>query len=385
MPQKLFCTGTLSATFVAVLILFVQWVVAPGVYADEGVSAVFPAQLDVAIQKGVDYLKNQGQAEDGSYSAFSGIGVTALVTGALLQTGLSPDDPLLAKSLKYLEKFVQPDGGIYNPDMALINYETCIAMETFARANTDGRYDALLKKAEQFIRAGQYCEQSGYDPTNLNYGGNGYGGKGRADMSNTTFFLDALKSVGAKSDDPAIQKALVFVSRCQNLESSHNQTKFADKNPDGGFYYVVVGAKETDVQPNGGLLSYGSMSYAGLKSFLYADLDKNDVRYKAAMDWIRKNYSVEENPGKQQQGVFYYYIMFSRVMTILGSGQFSDAQGRNHDWTADLISELLKRQRADGSWKNEEKRWMENDANLATGYALKALSEARKFRVAKEQ
>ena len=35
-----------------------------------------------------------------------------------------------------------------------------------------------------------------------------------------------------------MQRALVFVSRCQNLETEHNTTPFAAKNPDGGFYYT---------------------------------------------------------------------------------------------------------------------------------------------------
>lgn len=330
--------------------------------------------INAAMEKGVDYLK-KSQAEDGSWSAFAGIGVTSLATGALLDAGLTSDDPTVAKGLKYIEKFIQPDGGIYNPDMMVINYETCISVETLVKANADGRYDAILKKADKFIRDGQYTESSGYDTDNLNYGGNGYGGKGRADMSNTTFFLDALKSLGAQADDPAIQKALVFVSRCQNLESPHNTTKFADKNPDGGFYYVVVGAKESDIQPNGGLLSYGSMTYAGLKSFIYANMDKNDARYKAAMDWIAKNYTLMENPGKNAAGVYYYYVMFSKVMTLMNLDSFTDADGKTHEWKKELAAELIFRQQPDGSWKNtENKRWMENDPNLSTGYALRAMS-----------
>ncbi len=333
-----------------------------------------PEAINTAIEKGVSYLKTH-QAEDGSFSSFAGIGVTALCVGALLDSGLTVDDPTVAKGLKYIEKFVQPNGSICDPDMMVVNYETCISVETLSKADKDGRYDKILKNTEKFIREGQYTQENGYHTDNLNYGGNGYGGKGRADMSNTTFFLDALKSLGAKSDDPAIQKAMVFVSRCQNLESPHNTTKFADKNPDGGFYYVVVGAKESDIQPNGGLRSYGSMTYAGIKSFIYANLDKTDPRYKAAMDWIAKNYTLEENPAKGPAGVYYYYVMFSKVMTLLGPDQFTDAQGKTHNWKSELASELIMRQQPDGSWKNSEaNRWMENDPNLSTGYALRALT-----------
>ena len=335
-----------------------------------------PENIDKAIAKGVEYLKTKGQGADGSFSKFMGIGITAFVTGAMLDAGLSPDDPAVAKGLKYLERFVQPDGGIYNPDMMLITYESCIAIDTFVKANADGRYDKILKRAETFIRSTQYNEENGYSADNLNYGGSGYGTMGRADLSNTGFFLDALKSLGAKADDPAIQKAMVFVSRCQNCESPHNTTKFADKNPDGGFFYVYVGDGNME---NGGMRSYGSMSYTGLKSFIYANMDTNDVRYKAAMDWIKKYYTVQENPMQQQAGVYYYFNTFGKTMSLLGQDSFTDANGKAHNWRAELASEIIARQQPDGSWKNgDSNRWMENDQNLATAYAIKALAMTKK-------
>ena len=40
------------------------------------------------------------------------------------------------------------------------------------------------------------------------------------------------------------------------------------------------------------------MTYAGLKSFLYAGVSKDDPRVKAAVEWVRKHYTVTENPGQ---------------------------------------------------------------------------------------
>ena len=51
-----------------------------------------------------------------------------------------------------------------------------------------------------------------------------------------------------------------------------------------------------------------------------------------------------------------------------------DADGEKHDWRSDLAAELLKRQRPDGSWVNEDSRWLEGEPSLVTGYALLALS-----------
>jgi squalene-hopene/tetraprenyl-beta-curcumene cyclase len=52
-------------------------------------------------------------------------------------------------------------------------------------------------------------------------------------------------------------------------------------------------------------------------------------------------------------------------------------KGRKHNWRSDLIGELLRRQRRDGSWVNRNTRWLEGDANLVSGYALLALSYCR--------
>src|SRR2546423_6269502 len=67
------------------------------------------AAREQAVARAVDFLRTKGQADDGSYSAASGPAVTALVTTALLRNGRTPNDPQIAKSLKYLEGFVQPD------------------------------------------------------------------------------------------------------------------------------------------------------------------------------------------------------------------------------------------------------------------------------------
>src|SRR6185436_14353875 len=99
------------------------------------------------------------------------------------------------------------------------------------------------------------------------YGGVGYGGPERPDLSNTTYLIDALIAAGAPADDQAIQRALAFVSRCQNLDSQYNDTKYAKLVGDGGFYYVIPTEKfdpSSDAErytPDGGLRSYGSMSY----------------------------------------------------------------------------------------------------------------------------
>lgn len=338
-----------------------------------------PPSLQQMVEKAVDYLRIHGQAADGSYSAQAGPAVTALVTSGLLKNGRSPDDPLVAKSLKYLEGFVQPDGGIYNPNGNVLNYETCISINCFAAANRDGRYDKLLEGATAFVKGQQWDEGEGHDRNSVNYGGAGYGSKKRPDLSNTAFMIDALKEAGTGPDDPAMQRALIFVSRCQNLESEFNTTQFAAKDPDGGFYYTPAagGASMAGDTPDGGLRSYGSMTYAGLKSMIFAGVTADDPRVKAALEWAQKHYTLDENPGMGDAGLYYYYHTFAKALAALDSTSVADADGKLHDWRSELIAALAQRQQPNGAWLNENSRWLEGDANLVTGYALLTLSYCR--------
>jgi len=333
------------------------------------------AQRDAAIARTVEFLAKQ-QTPEGAFSPQTGAAVTALVAAGLLKSGRPADDPVVAKALKYLQTFVQPDGGIYAPESNYKNYETGLAIIAFAEANQDGRYAELLKGSEKFVRALQWDESEGKDKSDPTYGGAGYGKSARPDLSNTSFFLDALKATGAGPDDEAVKKALIFVSRCQNLESEHNTTEFSTKNPDGGFYYTPAagGASQAGLTDQGGLRSYASMTYAGLKSMIYAGVGPGDPRVKAALDWIKMHYTLAENPGMGTAGLFYYYHTFAKALDAMGEESITDAAGKPHAWRTELLAELLGRQKPDGSWTNDNARWMEGDANLVSGYALLTLA-----------
>ncbi|MEQ9410165.1 MAG: terpene cyclase/mutase family protein [Fuerstiella sp.] len=316
------------------------------------------------------------QNDDGSWTRSQLVGVTGLVTTSLLRSGLSPEDPLVEAGLLNLLSHVKLDGGIYETNSLHRNYETCIAILALSEANKDGRYGTQIKAAEKFLKGLQWDQGEGIESSDPAWGGGGYGSHERPDMSNTQFLMEALKASGVKKEDPAMQKILVFLSRSQNLETTHNDTPFASRINDGGFYYTPAagGESKAGVTDNGGLRSYGSMTYAGLKSLIYAGLDRSDVRVQAATDWIRKNYTLSENPGVGQQGLFYYFHTFARTMDVLGQDQFVDAAGVSHDWKAELLARLASLQHSNGSWTNPADRWYEGDPNLVTAYCLMALS-----------
>lgn len=342
------------------------------------VTQPFSQELSDIVSRAIAYLATT-QADDGSWSARLGPGVTALVATGILHHGRSPTDPLVSRALEYLQRQVRTDGGIYAQGSRYRNYETCLAILCFSAANRDGRYDKILQRAEALVKGIQWDGTESHDRTSASYGGAGYGKHARPDLSNTTFLIDALKSLGRGPDDPAIQKALAFVSRCQNLETEHNDTKFATLNPDGGFYYTVAagGSSQAGKTDSGGLRSYGSMTYAGLKSMIYAGVGPDDPRVQAAYQWVKRHYTLVENPGMGGAGLYYYLHTLAKALDAVGQETLIDEQGTAHRWRQELAAALAASQQADGSWANTNPRWLEGDPPLTTGYALLALAYCR--------
>jgi len=352
----------------------------PAQAAEEpAVPSAVEAKRREIVARGIEFLRTKGQGEDGLFTGKAGPGVTALALTGALRNGVSVDDPMVAKGLKALEGFVRPDGGIYGD--RLKNYETCVAIVAFKLANADGRYDKTLADADKYIRKLQYGPERDKDAKDPWYGGADYGGEGRPDLSNTAYLIDALIAGGSDADDEAVQRALVFVSRCQNLKGQWNDTKFGPLVNDGGFYYTIPTESEDATgdryTADGGQRSYGSMTYAGYKSLIYAGLTESDPRVRAALEWIGKFYTVEHNPGQGDAGLYYYYNAFAAALEASKLEVVRAADGQSHDWRSDLINELAGRQQSDGSWTNSNRQWMEGDANLATSFALIALAHAQ--------
>jgi squalene-hopene/tetraprenyl-beta-curcumene cyclase len=309
------------------------------------------------------------------------------LTGVLTTGKLGAKDPMVEKGLKFIESLINPKAGHIagkDPRVQLQNYVTCINVLALTAADRDS-YKPVVKDAAKFLKELQWDEGEGKKKEDDFYGGAGYDSKSRPDLSNTQFFLDALVAAGVPKDDPAFKKALIFVSRCQNFKGEGSDQPWQTKIDDGSFIYSAAGGGATKVidQPesDGSLPGYGSMTYAGVKSLIYCGVSKDDVRIKKAYAWIQKNYTVERNPGmpkvREHWGLYYYYHTMAKCLDVLGLDEVVDAQGKSHDWRADITGALAKRQQDDGSWKNESDHWMEADPNVVTGYALMALAHCK--------
>jgi squalene-hopene/tetraprenyl-beta-curcumene cyclase len=354
--------------------------------ADQPQAKADPRLWDQTVNRAIAFLRTT-QSADGSWDKERSPGITGVVLTGLLATGkLSPDDPMIERGLKYVEGLVNPKAGHIagkDPKVQLQNYVTSVNVMALNLANRQDRYSRVIGEAAAFLKRLQWDEEEGKNPSSDFYGGAGYDSQSRPDLSNTQFFLDALKAAGIPSTDPAYKRALIFVSRCQNLKGEHNDQPWAGKINDGSFIYspAAGGQTKSEPLPDGSLPGYGSMTYAGIKSMIYCGASKDDPRVKKALEWISKNYTTDENPGmpknRNQWGLYYYYHTMAKCLSTLGTDVVVDAQGKKHDWRADITAALAKRQRPDGSWLNEQDRWMEGDPNLVTGYSLMAMGHCK--------
>lgn len=362
--------------------------------------------------RGLDWLKSQQDKESGGWGVSKQAPTFPAVTGLVLSAMIEQaqrqgwEDPLkkpeIAAAVKFILSKQQPDGGIY--DKLLPSYNTAICATALARVNTP-EAKAAVARAADFLKAIQYSEGvvitdnpdqgQKVDASHPYYGGWGYGNHGRPDISNTAFAIEALHAAGVPENDVAYQRALVFLKRLQ-MDGSVNDMDYAKGSKQGGFIYAAGTSKDDagaglsysagnieETLDNGEKISrmraYGSVTYAGFKSLIYAGLKKDDPRVLAAMRWISQNYSVKENPGMGPAGQYYYYLAMARALDAVGVDTLAIATGSTTSqatWGEDLTNQLKTLQSAEGSFTSLNKRWMEDNQVLITAYSVLALQAA---------
>jgi squalene-hopene/tetraprenyl-beta-curcumene cyclase len=353
-----------------------------------------------AEKKGVEFLR-KAQDASGAWTVTIGqkrepqTGLTGLVLLAILGGPERPaaDDAQVRKAIEFLKKQVREDGSISAGQ--LLNYETSAALQGLAAAG-DQELKPLIEKARDFLLKHQADEGEKYTPKDRYYGGAGYGASGRVpDMSNLALWAEGLRAAGVPKGHESFKKALRFLERCQN-HSETNQERVEDAQKrvvvsgnDGGGVYAVGDSKAGfDPGPEGTVVarSYGSMTYALFKGYVYGGLGQDDPRVKAALQWLSSHWTLDENPGFDKerdpdagkQGLFYYYWTMAQALDAAGVDAVTTPEGETHSWRPALAQKLLSLQRPDGSWKNDKDRWYEATPELATAYALQALSRCRK-------
>lgn len=335
-----------------------------------------------SLQTAFQYLTRE-QQPNGSWK--NDPAITALVLYAFLLTPAynpgSETEQALKRGFTYLETFVKPDGGIYRKEYR--NYTTAVCLLAFTEARQP-HYNGIVTDAKNFLIKFQLDETEGITPDHKYYGGIGYGGDDRPDLSNLHLALDAIKAaedyearyikllpenkdqIEREEKELGLhwRKALVFLARTQNIKAVNDMPYAVD---DGGFIYETGHYKKERSH------SYGSMTYAGVKSLLYARVGKDDIRVKRALAWIFNHYTLEENPGFGTSSLYYYYMTAAKCLATLGEDELVDGKGVRHHWRKEFIHKLISLQHEDGYWVNTNGRFWENIKVLTTAYAVTAM------------
>jgi len=342
-------------------------------------------EAEAAINRGLDWLATQ-QKEDGSWSEANFPALTALPLWAFSMSNHPKKAEITAKAAKFILGNVQADGGIYRKipgkGGGLSNYNTALCMIALHSLN-DPQYTPIVLKARKFVAAGQHFGSDIYD------GGMGYDretGRSYTDLSDSVIAFEAMRLTQSAEDlrnksetrvDLDWEAAVRYLGRLQNNSATGTENA-------GGFAYRPDESKAGTTTNKEGVVifrSYGSMTYAGLLSLIYADVNKNDPRVQSAFDWAAKHWTLDENPGMGDQGLYYFYNILSKALAIYGRDTIPGKDQSQIPWRDALTKKLVGLQKVDsktghGYWVNTNNRFWEANDVLVTAYTLIALEVA---------
>ncbi len=337
-------------------------------------------ELENAIKTGNQYLKKaqdkKGYWKDNTIPAYTAMAITAAMRDPNLDIKNTPEH--IKSAYKWLLSTQKKNGGFYVKGLA--TYNTATGIMALA-ASGDPAHIEAIRNGRNFLISQQADFGDNKAMKNLS-GGVGYGASApHSNMSTTTLSVEAIKitealvkdSAGENHQDLDWDSLIEFVSRCQNLHETNKQPGISN---DGSYVYYPGESKagtQKNVDGTETLRGYGSMTYAGLLSMIYADLDEEDPRVTSAVDWLNKNFTTKENPGMGQQGLYYYFNIMAKALSAANIQTITTKDGKKVDWRSELSKKILTSQREDGSWTNKNSRWWENQPELVTCYAVLTL------------
>ncbi len=343
-----------------------------------------------SIAKGVKWLADH-QGEDGSFSNPQFPGLSGLALWAVAASGDPAYANVVKKGSDFLLSKVQPDGGIYTvipgrKGGGLSTYNTAISLTALVASGRDDITEVVLN-ARTFLANSQHI---GDDPFDGGFGYDKSTDRAYTDLMNTHFVIESMRRSQAYEDKrPSGQKRadINWAQALKFAESLHNGPKTGENA--GGFFYNPTDAKAGVEKTSEGtpdskaevgekiiMRSYGSITYAGLLSLIYCDVDKTDPRVQSTLDWASKHWTLEENPGMGDQGLYFFYNVMGRAMATVGMASIPRKSGPEIQWSAELIAKVTSLMTEDGSWVNKNGRFWENDPVLATAYAVLSLEFA---------
>jgi len=264
------------------------------------------------------------------------------------------DSARVAEGLKRLERILNDDASRMADDRQ--TFVLSFGLMAIVGAKDFGRYDRLIERTRDRLKAVQWDATGGNAESKSFLGGAGYKSLAPPDLYHTSLAIESLRRAGVPASDPFMQRAIRFVSSCQCLENEGSPAASFGATERGGFSIAPPapngskGKREADDS----LPPCGSLTCAGLKSLIYCGVPKEDRRVVAALDWVRRNYTLAANPGMSipRFRLYDYYLSLSGAMTVFHEDSIVDAKNVRHNWRRELEQVLEAEQQPDGSWLN---------------------------------
>ncbi len=282
------------------------------------------------------------------------LGPTALATLALLNAGLSVQDPCVARALDYLR-------GIHDPAKPGATYDSSLLLMALVAARAwhkDRSRIAALAKALEEVQTTRGAERGMWSYGHVAMGG---------DNSNTQFALLGLHDA-----------ALAGVHIKRKTWEMALEHFIRDQNPDGGWGYVTPTHHST-----GSMTCSGIGSLVMCQQMLSFDVAQNadgtpkccdrqapsDRTLRRGVSWLEQHFVADRNPGMQDQWLLYYLYGAERAGRLSAQRFFG-----KHDWYREGVRYLLNLQSPrDGSWMHPSAA--ERDKVIASSLALLFLSK----------
>ncbi|MCO8123726.1 DUF4159 domain-containing protein [Stieleria sp. TO1_6] len=312
-----------------------------------------PARADVdaaavnrAIDRGITYLR-KSQTDRGGWDEYSGhsCGLSSLCTLALLNAGVSRDDPAINNAMKYLRATV-PD------DTYSISLQTLVYCQ-YGSANDLPRIRNNVAQLTQSQR---------------DSGVWGYGGKRQSsgDQSNSQFALLALGAAqdrGVQVEPQVFERAIDYWHKKQHAGGGWG---YGASAPTGSMTCAGIASL---IIANGRLGNSSSSVQGGQISCCGGD-DGQDDPVERGLAWLGNRFSVENNPGGNAGTFFYYLYAIERTGRLSGRRFFG-----GHDWYREGAEKLIALQDGfQGYWSTGD--W--EIPTVGTSFALLFLSKGKR-------
>ncbi len=338
MKHDRYCAG-----FISMLIVVVSQFVVGTSSASPALDMVVQREAEAAVVRGMAWLEAQ-QGGDGRFGSNAPPAATALALAALKAGGAS-NRTVLRNAERYVREIA---GGTASGGLEAMNRQVCRSILGMEGFNGSSSKVAVRRDLDLWKKADWAAEREA-------------GARSRDFELRQIMWRKTSVALAAQGKDPNRAQAEAFA-------------RAAVGAPPVATNLLVTPPPQPKVRRG-----YGNLTYSGLLRLVQDDVSSDDPRVDSMLNWAEHHWSLDENPGKGQAGLYFFYNALSKCLAASGEEDILPLDGKPPiRWRDDIARKLVALQRQtengkSGYWVNENHAYFENDPVLATAYALLSL------------